>query len=115
MPTSRSVTLNLKDETDRKPAWRLVETADVMIGEFPFRRDRPHGISASRKSLCVIRASCSARRAALGAKAKWLDCRAPIRISKPFPGLPPLMADTEGGERVRYYGMLDLYCGPAYL
>ena len=28
---SRSVKLNLKDETDRKLAWRLAETADVMI------------------------------------------------------------------------------------
>jgi crotonobetainyl-CoA:carnitine CoA-transferase CaiB-like acyl-CoA transferase len=107
---SRSVKLNLKDETDRRLAWRLAETADVMIENFRSGAIDRMGFGfkevAARNPRIVFVSSSGFGREG---KMAGLPCTDPH--IQAFSGFAALNGDTEGGERARYYGMLDLYCG----
>ena len=107
---SRSVKLNLKDETDRKLAWRLAETADVMIENFRSGAIDRMGygfkeVAVRNPRIVFVSSSGFGREGEMAG----LPCTDPH--IQAFSGFAALNGDTEGGERVRYYGMLDLYCG----
>jgi crotonobetainyl-CoA:carnitine CoA-transferase CaiB-like acyl-CoA transferase len=107
---SRSVKLNLKDEADRKLAWGLAETADVMIENFRSGAIDRMGygfkeVAARNPRIVFVSSSGFGREGEMAG----LPCTDPH--IQAFSGFAALNGNTEGGERVRYYGMLDLYCG----
>jgi crotonobetainyl-CoA:carnitine CoA-transferase CaiB-like acyl-CoA transferase len=106
----RSVTLNLKDEADRAHAWRLVETADVILENFRSGAIDRMGFGfaavAVRNPRIVFCSSSGFGRE--GAMA-GLPCTDPH--IQAFSGFAALNGHSQGGERVRYYGMIDLYTG----
>jgi crotonobetainyl-CoA:carnitine CoA-transferase CaiB-like acyl-CoA transferase len=107
---SRSVKLNLKDEGDRQLAWQLVESADVMIENFRSgaidRMGFGFDVVALRNPRIVF---CSSSGFGREGDMAGLPCTDPH--IQAFSGFATLNGDTEGGERSRYYGMIDLYCG----
>jgi crotonobetainyl-CoA:carnitine CoA-transferase CaiB-like acyl-CoA transferase len=80
----RSVRLNLKQESDRDLAWRLVETADVMLENFRAGAIDRMGFGfaavAERNPSIVFCSSSGFGR------------EGTIRTSRPFRGSPPSMA-----------------------
>jgi crotonobetainyl-CoA:carnitine CoA-transferase CaiB-like acyl-CoA transferase len=107
---SRSVKLNLKDEGDRQLAWQLVESADVMIENFRSgaidRMGFGFDAAAVRNPRIVF---CSSSGFGREGDMAGLPCTDPH--IQAFSGFATLNGDTKGGERSRYYGMIDLYCG----
>jgi crotonobetainyl-CoA:carnitine CoA-transferase CaiB-like acyl-CoA transferase len=107
---SRSVKLNLKNEGDRQLAWQLVESADVMIENFRSgaidRMGFGFDVVAVRNSRIVF---CSSSGFGREGDMAGLPCTDPH--IQAFSGFATLNGDTKGGERARYYGMIDLYCG----
>jgi glutaryl-CoA transferase len=107
----RSVSLNLKQESDRALAWRLVETADVMLENFRSGAIDRMGFGfaavAARNPSIVF---CSSSGFGREGKMAGLPCTDPH--IQAFSGFAALNGRGEGGgERVRYYGMIDLYTG----
>jgi formyl-CoA transferase len=107
----RSVKLNLKDEADRSLAWRLVETADVMLENFRSGAIDRMGFGfaavAARNPRIVF---CSSSGFGREGEMAGLPCTDPH--IQAFSGFAALNGSSEGGgERVRYYGMIDLYTG----
>jgi crotonobetainyl-CoA:carnitine CoA-transferase CaiB-like acyl-CoA transferase len=107
---SFSVKLDLKDERDRQLAWQLVESADVMIENFRSgaidRMGFGFDVVAARNPRIVF---CSSSGFGREGEMAGLPCTDPH--IQAFSGFATLNGDTNGGERVRYYGMIDLYCG----
>lgn len=107
---SRSVKLNLKDEGDRRLAWQLVDSADVMIENFRSgaidRMGFGFDVVAVRNPRIVF---CSSSGFGREGEMAGLPCTDPH--IQAFSGFATLNGDTKGGERARYYGMIDLYCG----
>jgi len=106
----RSVTLNLKDDTDRALAWRLVETADVMLENFRSgaidRMGFGFAVVAARNPRIVF---CSSSGFGREGEMAGLPCTDPH--IQAFSGFAALNGRSQAGERVRYYGMIDLYTG----
>jgi len=107
---SRSVKLNLKDKGDRQLAWQLVESADVMIENFRSgaidRMGFGFDVVAMRNPRIVF---CSSSGFGREGDMAGLPCTDPH--IQAFSGFAALNGDTKGGQRSRYYGMIDLYCG----
>jgi crotonobetainyl-CoA:carnitine CoA-transferase CaiB-like acyl-CoA transferase len=106
----RSVTLNLKDDGDRQLAWQLVESADVMIENFRSGAIDRMGfgfdaVAARNPRIVFCSSSGFGREGAMAG----LPCTDPH--IQAFSGFATLNAEQDGGERTRYYGMIDLYCG----
>ncbi|MFI4986498.1 MAG: CaiB/BaiF CoA transferase family protein [Alphaproteobacteria bacterium] len=106
----RSVKLNLKDEADQKLAWSLVEAADVMIENFRSGAIDRMGFgfeAVSRRNPRIVFCSSSGfgREGAMAG----LPCTDPH--IQAFSGFATLNGSGPEGERVRYYGMIDLYTG----
>ena len=107
----RSVRLNLKDEADRAHAWGLVETADVMLENFRSGAIDRMGFGfaavAARNPKIVF---CSSSGFGREGEMAGLPCTDPH--IQAFSGFAALNGRGNGaGERVRYYGMIDLYTG----
>jgi crotonobetainyl-CoA:carnitine CoA-transferase CaiB-like acyl-CoA transferase len=107
----RSVKLNLKDEADRAHAWALVETADVMLENFRSGAIDRMGFGftavAARNPKIVF---CSSSGFGREGEMAGLPCTDPH--IQAFSGFAALNGrNDEAGERVRYYGMIDLYTG----
>ena len=106
----RSVTLNLKDEADRALAWQLVETADVMLENFRSGAIDRMGFGfaavAARNPRIVF---CSSSGFGREGEMAGLPCTDPH--IQAFSGFAALNGRSQAGERVRYYGMIDLYTG----
>jgi crotonobetainyl-CoA:carnitine CoA-transferase CaiB-like acyl-CoA transferase len=107
----RSVKLNLKVETDRAHAWGLVETADVMLENFRSGAIDRMGFGfaavAARNPKIVF---CSSSGFGREGEMAGLPCTDPH--IQAFSGFAALNGRGNGaGERVRYYGMIDLYTG----
>lgn len=106
----RSVTLNLKEEADRAHAWQLVETADVMLENFRSGAIDRMGFGfatvAARNPRIVF---CSSSGFGREGEMAGLPCTDPH--IQAFSGFAALNGRSQAGERVRYYGMIDLYTG----
>ena len=104
----RSVKLNLKDETDNALAWRLVETADVMLENFRSGAIDRMGFGfdavAARNPRIIF---CSSSGFGREGEMAGLPCTDPH--IQAFSGFAALNGRTQPGERARYYGMVDLY------
>jgi crotonobetainyl-CoA:carnitine CoA-transferase CaiB-like acyl-CoA transferase len=105
-----SVKLNLKDGVDRALAWRLAETADVMVENFRSGAIDRMGFGfdavAARNPGIVF---CSSSGFGRNGQMAGLPCTDPH--IQAFSSFASLNGDEAGGERVRYYAMIDLYCG----
>jgi crotonobetainyl-CoA:carnitine CoA-transferase CaiB-like acyl-CoA transferase len=106
----RSVKLNLKDEADRQLAWQLVESADVLLENFRSgaidRMGFGFGVVAARNPSIVF---CSSSGFGRAGEMAGLPCTDPHIQS--FSGFAVMNGTEQAGERVRYYGMIDLYTG----
>jgi crotonobetainyl-CoA:carnitine CoA-transferase CaiB-like acyl-CoA transferase len=106
----RSVKLNLKEEADRQLAWQLVESADVMIENFRSGAIDRMGFGfdavSGRNSRIVF---CSSSGFGREGPMAGLPCTDPH--IQAFSGFAALNGQAQGGERVRYYAMIDLYTG----
>ena len=107
----RSVRLNLKEEADRTHAWGLVESADVMLENFRAGAIDRMGFGfaavAARNPSIVF---CSSSGFGREGEMAGLPCTDPH--IQAFSGFAALNGRGSGaGERVRYYGMIDLYTG----
>jgi crotonobetainyl-CoA:carnitine CoA-transferase CaiB-like acyl-CoA transferase len=104
----RSARLNLKDERDRECVWRLVERADVLVENFRSGVMDRLGLGfesvAARNPGIVY--CCSSGFGREGEMA-GLPCTDPH--IQAFSGLSAHNG-REGGERMRYYASVDLYC-----
>jgi CoA:oxalate CoA-transferase len=103
-----SVKLNLKNEADRVLAWRLVESADVMLENFRSGAiDRMgfgfHAVAARNAKIVFCSSSGFGREGEMAG----LPCTDPHMQA--FSGFAALNGHG-GGERIRYYAMIDLYC-----
>jgi crotonobetainyl-CoA:carnitine CoA-transferase CaiB-like acyl-CoA transferase len=105
-----SVKLNLKNEDDRRLAWCLTETADVMIENFRSGAIDRMGFgfdAVSNRNPRIV--FCSSSGFGREGDMAGLPCTDPH--IQAFSSFAALNGETEGGERIRYYGMIDLYCG----
>jgi crotonobetainyl-CoA:carnitine CoA-transferase CaiB-like acyl-CoA transferase len=106
----RSVKLDLKDAADRELAWRLVETADVMLENFRSGAIDRMGFGfaavAERNPRIVF---CSSSGFGREGEMAGLPCTDPH--IQAFSGFAALNGRRTPGERVRYYGLIDLYTG----
>ena len=105
-----SVKLNLKDDSERKLAWTLAETADVMVENFRSGAIDRMGFGfdtvALRNPDIIF---CSSSGYGRSGQMAGLPCTDPHMQA--FSGFAALNGEEPGGERVRYYGLIDLYCG----
>jgi crotonobetainyl-CoA:carnitine CoA-transferase CaiB-like acyl-CoA transferase len=106
----RSATLNLKDQADRAHAWRLIETADVMLENFRSGAIDRMGFGFAAVAIRNPRiVFCSSSGFGREGEMAGLPCTDPH--IQAFSGFAALNGRTQAGERVRYYGMIDLYTG----
>lgn len=108
----RSVALNLKDEAGLATAWRLVEGADVMLENFRSGAMERLGFGfdavKARNPRIVY---CTANGfGSLGAMA-GLPCTDPHMQA--FSGFAALNGHLPEGERLRFYGAIDLFTSNA--
>lgn len=106
----RSVKLNLKDEADRELAWGLVATANVMIENFRSGAIDRMGFgfeAVSQRNPRIV--FCSSSGFGRDGAMAGLPCTDPH--IQAFSGFAALNGEGTEGERVRYYGMIDLYTG----
>jgi crotonobetainyl-CoA:carnitine CoA-transferase CaiB-like acyl-CoA transferase len=106
----RSVKLNLKDEGDRQLAWQLVESADVVIENFRSGAIDRMGFGfdvVSRRNPRIV--FCSSSGFGREGEMAGLPCTDPH--IQALSGFAALNGGDQPGERVRYYGMIDLYTG----
>lgn len=106
----RSVRLNLKVDADRELAWTLAGTADVMLENFRSGAIDRMGFGfetvAARNPRIIF---CSSSGYGRSGEMAGLPCTDPHMQA--FSGFAALNGEEAGGERVRYYGLIDLYCG----
>ena len=106
----RSVKLNLKRDADRDLAWTLAETADVLVENFRSGAIDRMGFGfdavAARNPKIIF---CSSSGYGRTGEMAGLPCTDPHMQA--FSGFAALNGEEAGGERVRYYGLIDLYCG----
>jgi crotonobetainyl-CoA:carnitine CoA-transferase CaiB-like acyl-CoA transferase len=106
----RSVKLNLKDGADRELAWILAGTADVMVENFRSGAIDRMGFGfdalAARNPRIIF---CSSSGYGRNGEMAGLPCTDPHMQA--FSGFAALNGEEAGGERIRYYGLIDLYCG----
>lgn len=106
----RSVKLNLKEQADRQLAWCLVDSADVVIENFRSGAIDRMGFGfnavSSRNPRVVF---CSSSGFGREGGMAGLPCTDPH--IQAFSGFAALNGTAQPGERVRYYGMIDLYTG----
>lgn len=106
----RSVKLNLKDDADRDLAWCLIESADVMLENFRSGAIDRMGFGfdavATRNPRIVF---CSSSGFGREGDMAGLPCTDPH--IQAFSSFAALNGHAQAGERVRYYGMIDLYTG----
>ena len=106
----RSVRLDLKNDDDRRLAWHLAETADVLIENFRSGAiDRMgYGFDAvSKRNPRIV--FCSSSGFGRDGVMAGLPCTDPH--IQAFSGYASLNGTTPPGERARYYAMIDLFCG----
>ncbi len=108
----RSVKLDLKNDDDRKLAWHLAETADVLIENFRSGAIDRMGFGfdqVSKRNPRIV--FCSSSGFGRDGVMAGLPCTDPH--IQAFSGYASLNGSTSPGERARYYAMIDLYCGQA--
>jgi crotonobetainyl-CoA:carnitine CoA-transferase CaiB-like acyl-CoA transferase len=104
----RSVKLNLKDQTDLDTAWTLVDGADVMLENF-----RSGAIGRMGFGFDDVRARnprivyCSANGFGSEGDMAGLACIDPHMQA--FSGFASLNGSLPDGERLRFYGAIDLF------
>jgi crotonobetainyl-CoA:carnitine CoA-transferase CaiB-like acyl-CoA transferase len=106
----RSVKLDLKNEGDRLLAWRIAETADVLIENFRSGAIDRMGFGfdvVSKQNPRIV--FCSSSGFGREGDMAGLPCTDPH--IQAFSGFATLNDAEPPGERVRYYGMIDLYTG----
>jgi crotonobetainyl-CoA:carnitine CoA-transferase CaiB-like acyl-CoA transferase len=106
----RSVKLDLKNDDDRKLAWTLAETADVLIENFRSGAIDRMGYGfeeVSKRNQRIV--FCSSSGFGRDGVMAGLPCTDPH--IQAFSGYASLNGPTSPGERARYYAMIDLYCG----
>lgn len=106
----RSVKLNLKEQADRQLAWCLVDSADVVLENFRSGAIDRMGFgfeAVSRRNPRIV--FCSSSGFGRDGEMAGLPCTDPH--IQAFSGFAALNGPAQPGERVRYYGMIDLYSG----
>ena len=106
----RSVKLDLKNDDDRALAWRLTESADVLIENFRSgaidRMGFGFDVVSKRNPRIVF---CSSSGFGREGDMAGLPCTDPHMQA--FSGFASLNDTRPPGERARYYVMIDLYSG----